>query len=297
MCREITSHGGEVATSNLRKTMFTLMQFMLKDLNFILLIGAAFVIVSCKSHSNEIQYPEGGYNYPDSFHQSLRDSFYSSLYMKQWSLAYDEPDISIKPLNESVFRLVYESAFGEAAIFILKSNKLIIKQPMQGNPYPAYDSLILYGIERPHFKILQRDFPIQEMDPLSSRKKRNDSLAKIYPKLLDPHYYSYLLNKSVKPDSIPFKYTTKIISLTDAQYSNLINQINSSGYWKLPRKIECDFDYTDGYGILLEANTPKRYNSVSQGICYEKELKFSKACQAIIDLANLDKKIVIVPKE
>ena len=262
---------------------------MCNRIKFIPIVVLFVLIASCNT-----KLPDGHYDYSASAYKSIADSFYTRLYRKQWCLAYDELDLSVKPLKQPVFRLVYETAFGEAAVFIVNKNELIIKQPLMGNPYRTYDSLKLSGMERLHFRVLKRNFPIQEMDSQNRRKPVVDSLAKIYPKLLDPNYYSYLLDKSFKPDSIPFKYSVKKVALSESKYNEIVNQINSSGYWELPRHVECDYDYTDGYGIILEANTPKKYKIVSIGICSEKALKFSKACQAIINVANLDKKIIIV---
>lgn len=262
-----------------------------------IILLAAFFMLSCKSSSNEIQYPAGGYKYPYTVYQKPGELFYSKLYTEQWYLSYDEPNLTIKPLQESVFRLVYQTVFGKSAIFILKKNELIVKQPIQGNPYPDYDFSRLNKLEQMDIRILQSVFPIPGTEQQDSMKERNDSQTKLHAKLSDPKYVIYLLNKAHVPDSIPFKYSTKKVSLTALQYQYLVDQVNASGYWKLPRHIKCDDEYLDGDGILLEANTPDKFNMVSVSNCYEKESKFSKACQAIIYMAGLGKEIEIVRKE
>jgi hypothetical protein len=263
-------------------------------IRLLLLFCILYFTISCDRQS---KFPEGGYKYPAKLYKSIRDSFNSAYSLQHWCKSYNEQDLSNIPLDTPTFRLVYETAFGESAIFILRPYEITVKEPTQGKPYPEYDTLKLTQLERLHFKLLKRSFPIQELKSDNPKKKKADSLAKLYPVLLDPKYYKALLDKAEKPDSIAFKYSIKKIALTKSKYIQLIDLINTSGYWTLPIHIECDYDYTDGYGILLEANTKKKYNFVSIGICSEEAIAFCKACQAIIDVSNLDKKIKIISEK
>jgi len=258
----------------------------------IAVIIAGFLLASC---NRDIKFPDGGYKYPVVLTKTLGDSFRQTYWDKYWDSVYDEPDLKLKPLGQTTIRLIYETAFGEMVIITMTENELVIKRPYQGDSSPGQDSTKLNDLERFHFRILQRYFPIQEMDAGNYQKVRNDSLAKIYPKLLDPNYYKYLLDKSRKVDSIPFKYDIKKVKITTSKYEEIVGQINSSGYWKLPLQIDCDHSVLDGYGFELEINTPEKYNLVALTNCPEKALEFSKACQAIIDAANLDQKIRVMP--
>ena len=253
-----------------------------------------FLAVSCGS---KIKFPEGGYTYPVSLYNNIKDSFHAAYYGHLWCVAYDEPDLQTKPPGQNTIRLIYETAFGKAAVFILTENEIVVKQPIQGDPYAEHDPDKLNQLEKIHFRILQGGFPIQEMDTASKTKTMTDSLVGIYPKLLDPAYYRYLLDKSSKADSIPFKYSVKKAKLSDSAYKDIVNQINASNYWKLPLHIKCDGEYLDGYGFMLEVATPQKYNLVSLANCPEKSLKFSWACQAIINAAHLDDAITIVSEK
>jgi hypothetical protein len=260
-------------------------------IKFITFVGIFFLLPSCK---RKIEFPEGGYSYSTPLYKNLKDSFNSSHYFNIWSAAYKEPDLTKKPLSQTTIRLTYETAFGNSAIFTMTENQIVVKRPIQGSPYPDLDSMKLTPEERSHFRILKRYFPIQELDSTITKKGMLDSLSKIYPKLLDPIYYKYLLDKSIVADSIQFKYNVKKVQIPYSKYTEIISKINSSGYWKLPLHIECDDTPTDGYGFLLEVNTNQKFNLVGLTNCPEKALKFSEACQAIINAANLGKEIIIV---
>lgn len=261
-------------------------------IKFIAYVGIFFFLTSC--NRKNIEFPEGGYSYSSPLYKNLKDSFNSSHYFNIWSAAYNEPDLTKKPLSQTTIRLTYETAFGNAAIFTMTENEIVIKQPTQGSPYPDLDSMKLTPEERLHFRILKRYFPIQELDSTNTKKGMLDSLNKIYSKLLNPIYYKYLLDKSVVADSIQFKYSVKKVQIPYSKYTEIVSKINSSGYWQLPLHIECDQASTDGYGFLLEVNTNQKFNLVGLSNCPEKALKFSEACQAIINAANLGKEITII---
>ncbi len=262
-------------------------------IKFIALIFAAFLFASC---NGEINFPEGGYSYPAIHEKSIKDSFRASYYGNFWNSAYNEPDLRLKPMDQTIIRLVYGTAFGGTVILVMTKNEIVIKQPIQGKEYPELDSTKLDKLERLHLRILERNFPFQELEPNSLRKNKMDSLSKIYSELLDPNYYKQLLDKSLTFDTPQFKYSTKKVKISNSKYIDIVNQINSSGYWTLPLHIQCDDDYLDGYFFRLEINTPKKYNSVGLSNCPEKALSFSKACQAIIDASSLGKKISVVPE-
>lgn len=260
--------------------------------NTIRLIELIVLISVFSSCNRKIDFPNGGYNYPANPYKTIRDSFNFAYYSHYWYLSYNEPDLSIKPLKQNTFRLIYESAFGKSVVFTMTENEIIIKEAIQGRPYPDQDLTKLDPIEKMHLQILRGNFPIQEMD--TTNAKSLNSLVKAYPKFLDPNYYKSLLDKSASIDSVPFKYKTESVSISSSLYNKLLSKINSSGYWQLPPHIECGQEYLDGYGFILEANTDRKYNYVGLANCPEKSLMFSKACQAIIDAAGLDKKIRVV---
>ncbi len=260
----------------------------MRDIKLISIVCFLLVLIAC---NNDFKFPEGGYKYPANLQQKTKDSFKLAYYADYWRQAFNEENLAIKPQREIIFRLSYETAFGESSVFTMTPNEIVVKQALEGNPYPDYDTSKLNPLERQHFRILRKIFPIQDIDSSNPRKIKADSLARIYPKLLDPKYYKYLLDKSAFMDSTPFKYSVKKIKISDSTYSSIVNQINSSGYWSMPLLIYCPV--MDGYGFILEANTLKQYNFVGLSNCPEKAAAFSKACQALIDAAKPDKPVKV----
>jgi hypothetical protein len=82
--------------------------------------------------------------------------------------------------------------------------------------------------------------------------------------------------------------------LTKEQYSSLIQQINLSGFWAMPYRVECEDPAMDSDGFTLEANTKKKYKIVSVGGCPGDTTKFTKACQKLIDFAKMDKEMHLI---
>lgn len=269
------------------------------------LLATVCLLVSCLSKP---KYPAGGYNYPDKTTRidtndyafpvrdviSTRDSFHSVYYERYWYKSYDEPNLSIKPWGEDIFRMTFKSAFGDGAIITLLENKIISKQRIKGDPYPEYDSTKLTPLERHFYELLYWNFPIQSLN--GERRKRLDSIADVYPQILDPVFYRDLLDKSRVPNKNILDFTTKEIPISKRKYYRLIDHINSSGYWTMPYKTECEgYSIADGYIVFLEANTSRKYNLVTGIGCPSDEMKFIKVCQEIIDAANLNRPINILP--
>jgi hypothetical protein len=267
----------------------------------ILVISILFAL-SCKTG---IEYPEGGYDYVknykaedtgfyflpvrDSF--SRRDSFGVAWDSEALFPKFNEPNLSLKPLGEDVFRFMWYASLGGLYFVTLKTDRIIVKKSLGLNP--CYnDTNKLSETERKHFELLDRYFPIDEHDFFSERRKRYfDSLIKIYPELLDPKYY-FLLKKKISCDTVRLKYSTKEIIITANQHKKLIDGFNNCGYWKLPvspviiHPENMCMDYPD---YSLEANTAKKYNYVRSFGCLENpNVSFNKACQQLIKAAGLD---------
>ena len=272
--------------------------------NFILITAIVIIIASCNS---KINFPAGGYDYPADVSKidtnvfyypkdiaNKKDSFRSSYYGYYWHKAFGEPNLSIRPQHEITFRLVYVNAFGATSIFTVTQNQIVVKKLLQGKFYPQHDIMKLDTLERLHLRILENNFPIEDLPLDYSGKKTMDSFAAIYPKLLDPHYYKYLWDKSSYTDTVPFRYSVNKIMISTEKFNSIVNQINAADYWKSPFEIGCVDGYLDGYRFTLEANLPGRYNVVSLSNCPEKASKFSAVCQAIVDACNLEKKIELI---
>lgn len=271
--------------------------------SFRIIFVLCVVLLSCEGNGKlpPIIYPKGGYNYPANldgadtsyFSYPLKDSvgvkraFYDSYYSPYWSQAYNEPNLSLRYMGKDIFRLVWGSSWGHETIITLMETEIVIKERIDGSPYPLYDSLLLTPIERQHYELLNFNFP------LNTKSKRIDSITKKYPQLPDPAYFRYLLEKSGRPDT-SFKFSLRKKSISRKQYLSIVEKINNSGYWNLPPGIDCSAGVADGSGFNLEANTAQQYNTVGAGDCPGDTSSFRKACQDLIKIAGLEKEIDLI---
>lgn len=259
-----------------------------------------FFLFSCRLYPI---FPNGGYEFPvlsenvdtNYYYYPIKDivSKKDSFRISEYHLYYrpfNEPNISIKPLKTPVFRLVYSSAFGNSIIFVISENQITIKE---GNPTIIYseDNTKLDSIEQMHLALLNRRYPIDTTDKSPRQKAYLDSMIRKYPQLLDVTYYKSLKEKILTRNTKNFEYTYKQLNISSFQYYDLINTINASGYWSLPYEFANCGAADDGDGFSLEANANSRYNLVQTNTCQDDTTAFAKACQKIIDLADLNKKI------
>jgi hypothetical protein len=219
---------------------------------------------------------------------SIRKAFFGYRILT----AFNEPNISVRPSEKPIFRLIYED-ITRCFIVTLNTDKIIVKYGNLVN-YMKYDDSVLTNLENLHFGILNLNFPIiknNKKNKSAERQHRLDSLIKIYPILLDAKYYRFLLDKYYVLNKKPFAYVENKIPISRFQYSKLVNLINASGYWKLPIYNHCSNPPTDGFGFTLEANTRTKYNFVESGECLDGSTYFTKACQELIKYAKVDKQI------
>jgi hypothetical protein len=244
-------------------------------------------LYACTTH---ISFPEGGYAYPAHIERSTYDSFKFILNSSYWQSAFKEPDLSIQPQKKVTVRLTFETAFGESYVISMTNDEIVTKEVTQGSPYPDHDPMRLDSLERLHYYVLRKNFPLSHENSAGRRKKYLDSLVELYPKLIDVQYYKYLSDKSAVRDST-FRFDIKHIKIADSTYRSIIDQINASGYWTQPYHIGCEA--MDGFGFILEVNTTEKYNFVGLSNCPEKNSLFSKACRSLVTAAALEKKIKI----
>ncbi len=261
------------------------------------------LLVGCNSN---IKYSDGGFDYPKNITDKDSNFYYYQLkniespkdafrgyYTYLFYQAFDEPNLSIKPQERETFRLSYSATSRKSIIIILTEDFIIVKK---GSPENLYDNDTshLLAIEKFHLNLLNYRFPIDTTGKSIYVKHYLDSLIKLYPQLLDPAYYHKLYDKTLVRNENKFNYAVTKITLVKQQYDSLIQQINSSGFWSMPYKIDCKDSPSDGYGFTLEANTKKKYKVVTAGGCLGDTTKFTRACQRIIDIAKLDKEVNLV---
>lgn len=202
---------------------------------------------------------------------------------------FNEQNISLKPAAQDIFRLRVEGFKQTPSIIIITRQKVVVKKGTE-YLYQDEDTNRLTPVERLHFKILQYRYPLQNILKNKTRHPYFDSLITLYPQLLQASYLKYLCLKVLVPREHPYSYTTATKKISYSTFYSLITQLNAIGYWKMPDKLPCSSDYSDGDWYSLEANTAKKYNYVSATSCNEHDA-FAKVCQQIIKLAGLDDKI------
>ncbi|MGV3657058.1 MAG: hypothetical protein ACO1NX_03855 [Chitinophagaceae bacterium] len=274
---------------------------------FLLIFFAS--IYACQS---PVKYPDQGYSFPLAtktdtsfyFHPikdslAQKDSFQLGLLGQGYIKSFQEPNLSLRPLEKVVFRLLYFGPMVKPAFVTLTENEIIVKQVLNGSVEPTHDESKLDAKERAHFTLLKRFFPFRQYNnPKDSLlKRRLDSVAAIYPELNDPAYYQTLLNKSADYGEENFAYSTKVKSINKKTFKQLAERINASGYWSYPHRIICQKPFADGFDFILEANTPNNYKVIFSGSCPGNDGPFTRACQALIDEAGLGKEIQLITEE
>lgn len=122
-------------------------------MRFILFWIAGLFFLACRSRERiEISFPEGGFPYPrqneitdENFFQypvkniiSTRDSFWRSYYDPYFFNSFHEPNLSLRPPEETTFRFSFVGALGYEAVLTMTQNKLYVKATKTGctSPYP-----------------------------------------------------------------------------------------------------------------------------------------------------------------
>ena len=271
---------------------------------FIFPVLALLAVTAC---NNQVKYPPGGYPYPQhvaakdtNFYyypikdkETRRDSFNDAVETILYQ-AYNEPNLSIRPLPVSVFRFIYSMYHKPYVIILLTPKEITVKK--ESVPYEfnyMTDTDRLDPTERNHLSILKRFYPIDEGNYSAPRRHFLDSIGNRYPQLRDPVYYWYLQKKDIILNSIPIKYTTTKIPISPEEYRRLVSAINASGYWRLPSRHTYPPGGTEG-SYSLEANTPQQYHYVHDPYDLNDSGKYALACQELVNSAKMGKEIRLV---
>jgi len=259
----------------------------------------AVILFSCNSGIN---YPEGGFDYPANltgkdtnyYRYPLlniipKDYRFAEYFEQYFYKQFEEPNLSILPLEKETFRLTYSDKSGKTVMLSFNKDEIVIKRGIAGGAY-NWDTTRLTKLENEHLEILQRWFPFEHKGDIPVLKKRLDSLCLLYPQLLDVDYYIELYDK-VNVRNKSFTYQTKKSIITGNAFREMVEQINASGYWKLPHHIDDGAGAADGTSFTLEANTAAKYNIVNRVGDPGNGGGFAGLCQKIIEFAGLDKKL------
>lgn len=264
----------------------------------------ALTFAACGARTH---YPAGGYPYPEHFTDkdtnfyfypvrdkfSRQDSFRdATAYMSYRDLC--EPNLSLKPMPNDIFRLSYQAALRDGPIIIiLTRDSIVVKHGHHTEEWESLpDTSRLDPLDRQLVRILDDNYPLDDKQRRRSvwRQHYLDSMGHLHPQLYDPAYYRSLIDKEYPHSNLLFSYQRRSEKITSKDFDHLVQVINASGYWNLPIQIPCKSPPFDGWGYTLEANTAKQYNMVSSGSC-DVTGPFDRACQELINYAGLGKEI------
>jgi hypothetical protein len=265
------------------------------------LIIILIVSFACKSNNHG---KPNGLNFPTSINPKdsnficyplldslgTEDSFWTAQLSEGVYPQFNEANLSLKPALKPIIRIAY--LFEQDIIFItLSENKITVKELISGVPYPTlYDSFNLRPIQRNHLRILQLHFPLNAHKK-PYQKRYCDSLALVYPELLNPSYYKMLMNAAFEYEDMEFQYQTTVTPITENTYSHLLNQFHNNGFWQLPHHIKCRVTSTGTASLILEGNSGSKYQFVETALCNDDPLPVFKACEALVKFAGLNNKI------
>ncbi len=281
--------------------------------NFLIIL--IFLSFSCNNADNEpkIDYPPGGYEFSknitnkDFYHYPLigkisrRDSFSITYWDGYFFGLYKEPNISLNPSPDAIFRLSHKGRF-HSFIITLTEDEIRVKVS-KDYVWPEVDTDKLTQLEQRHFGILHYRFPLDEAKPgdtipppppppdleeeYAQRQRSYDSIVANTPQLFNPKYYDYLLKKAAVIRKEKFNVTTKRIKISKEDFKRIVDSINASGYWQMPYPAEyCGA--MDAVTYTLEANNGRKYNAVSTEQCFNGNEKFGQACYALMKIARID---------
>lgn len=251
--------------------------------------------------NDSIKYPYGGYDYPKHVADKDTNFYYypvkdimPKLDSLRYSVAYlnlkqfNEPNLSLRYLNQDIFRLQYSAPLGGFYIITVTKNSIQIKKPIP-NDELFFDENRLSQTEQQIYRIISYNYPYNNLR--GYKKRLVDSLKIANPKLLQPEYFLHLTKKAFKYIDPEKAYAITSIKITVNDFRHIAETINKLGYWKMPYVFSCKNYPMDGYSCILEANTKYKYNFVSITSCEdssEQRNNFLKAGQEIINYAHLE---------
>jgi len=224
---------------------------------------------------------------------TLYDSFLQVTYGMAYLKKFEEPNLSLRPLDKETFRFLYDPWRGPAVDIRFDATGIVAKISTKGILAPVLNKSKLGSLEKTKLDFFEW-YHFSKKEKFSPRKMRYyDSMTRTYPELRSTKYYKALYDKAVDYDSLKFEYKEKVIKFNGAQYCDLIDSLNLTEFSKLAWKVEYPGDVADGAGYIFEANTRNKYKIF---ICYGlpiDSLKLTKFCRQLIKLVGSDKSITL----
>lgn len=243
-------------------------------------------------HPNDSAFPF----YPVRRILSNFDSTYNAFYVSELLEAFNEPNISLRPGTNPVFRLLYNPWTDTACIVTITPTSIIAKTGDRVD-YLHYEEKKLSEKELLHYNLFEFGFPVSKRLGKGSLQQRRslDSLIKLYPELDSPEYYYNIMNKALLPLNKPYTYTTKTISLAEGNFQVIIDKLTKAGFWTLNVEEPCEAVATDGAKYFLEFCSDRKYVFMSflSGCSNDKITNLQLAIREILKKYDLNRQFKI----
>jgi len=212
------------------------------------------------------------------------DSFQIAFYWRLLIGAFDEEDFGVKQPTEDIIRFTFFEDYNPVLVSF-KKGSITVKESIGGYANLATDTSKLSDIEKLHYQVIFTRLIYR--DPHRKLRRFDDSLVRVYPKLLDPSYYKYLELKAATRDRIGLTYEKRTVDVPEGAFQKVMNAIAQSGFWQLPYNVKCQNIPTDVSSYTIEVNQAGRYKMNSVLSCPNDSTKLNIACQEIVKLAGL----------
>jgi hypothetical protein len=215
------------------------------------------------------------------------DSFHVAFYWRLLIRAFNEEDFGVKQPTEDLIRFAFFEDYNPVLV-TFKKGTMVVKEVVEGYVNLDSDTSKLSDIERLHYKVIFTRLIYRK--PHDKLRRFDDSLVKVYPKLLDPHYYKYLELKAATKDRISITYKKRTVNVPNGAFQRIMDAIGRSGFWKLPYEVKCQNIPSDVSSYTIEVNKAGRYKINQVLSCPDDSTKLNIACQEIVKLAGLSGK-------
>jgi hypothetical protein len=265
-----------------------------------------YLLISCVQERDSLfPYPsisdkiDTSFYFPNKFKANRGDSIVLSS-VSESLIQMGQINLSFRPLSDETYRFTYLRAFDEPLIITMTRDSMIVV-----NDYNAIDINYKYDDS----KLTKQEMKIHDVwgsyqmnkilldskipDSIKARPnvaksireniRINDSLARLYPLIIDTNYMDQLDEKMKTKIITHHKQTIKRIPLTIKECEKILSFVDKYNFWTM-RNTNNLFIGTDGSDWVLEANTKEGYYFVYSWV---PEGDFKNLCMQFLKYADL----------
>jgi hypothetical protein len=272
----------------------------------LLFIISFCLLLSCRQERDSIfPYPsisdkiDTSFYFPNKFKFNRGDSIVLSSVSESLT-QMGQANIAIRPLSVETYRFTYLRAFDETLIITMTKDSMIILKDYNGIEinYKYDDSKLtkqemkihnVWGSYQMNKILLDAEIPdsIKARPNVAKAIKRNirinDSLARLYPLIIDSNYMNQLDEKMKTKYIYHHKQTIKRIPLTIKERETILSSVDKYKFWSMKNTNNL-FVGLDGSSWILEANTKDGYYFVYS---WEPDGDFKSLCMQFLKYADL----------